>query len=80
MKTRFKIALLVAAFMVIAMPIYLLAVLNGYSPYDEGIVLYLYSDHSLKSEKYPAYNIAMRISFCTVNFWASSSLDHPIFV
>ena len=24
--------------------------------------------------------IAMRISFCTVNFWASSSLDHPIFV
>ena len=26
------------------------------------------------------YDIAMRISFCTVNFWASSSLDHPIFV
>ena len=25
-------------------------------------------------------DIAMRISFCTVNFWASSSLDHPIFV
>ena len=25
-------------------------------------------------------HIAMRISFCTVNFWASSSLDHPIFV
>ena len=59
MKTRFKIALLVAAFMVIAMPIYLLAVLNGYSPYDEGIVLYLYSDHSLKSEKYPADNITV---------------------
>ena len=24
--------------------------------------------------------IAMRISFCTANFWASSSLDHHIFV
>ena len=25
-------------------------------------------------------DIAMRISFCTANFWASSSLDHHIFV
>ena len=25
-------------------------------------------------------SIAMRISFCTVNFWTSSSLDHHIFV
>ena len=25
-------------------------------------------------------HIAMRISFCTANFWASSSLDHHIFV
>ena len=28
----------------------------------------------------PSTCIAMRISFCTANFWASSSLDHPIFV
>ena len=30
--------------------------------------------------RYRILHIAMCISFCTVNFWTSSSLDHHIFV
>ena len=38
-----------------------------------------YADHENSASTWQT-DIAMRISFCTVNFWASSSLDHPIFV
>ena len=41
-------------------------------------VLILTEDRPSLSGRIP--HIAMRISFCTANFWASSSLDNHIFV
>ena len=58
MKTGLKIPSLASIF-VIVVSVYLFVVLSGYLPYDEGIFLYLYSDYSLKSEKYPAGSITV---------------------